>query len=147
MPHVSHTCRSNARHVHTESIGQVVLWVLVFSSATIREYLQHAQLRSQLCLCIRVRRWRGVHRRSLQSRGYLSTSTREWRNDIQLHIATLSLKQAFDRGTIKLLRDAMLDSAIRTVLAAALLLRTSGWQLASVFSRDRGGRGGIRTVD
>ena len=38
-----------------------------------------------------------------------------------------------------------MNSAIRTVLAA-VVARTSGWQLASVFLRDRSEQGGILTV-
>ena len=67
---------------------------------------------------------------------YLGTSAQTWRNDLQLHIAALNLKKAFDRVTTKLLRDAIVYSAIRTVLAA-VVARTSGWQLASEFLRDR----------
>ena len=51
----------------------------------------------------------------------MAASAHEWEKDMQLHVSSLDLKQAFDRVTRKLQYDAVVDSATHPTPAMALL--------------------------
>ena len=84
-----HTVAGQTRGVCPVIIGQVVLWVLVLSSVTIFEYVQHPQLVSTLCIGVRVGESASEIVGIVMK---LATSAQEWRNDF---IASLDLTQAF----------------------------------------------------